>query len=126
MDAGDTFLAANKELEDHLWVIISDPDQDPDRVLCVSLTTAAPHKELVCLIEAGEHPWVTHQTCVAYDKARLVTRQQLFALKDSGTIIKHPPVGDGLLKRIRDGCLASADLPMEFAELLANQGLIDL
>ncbi|MFO0807516.1 MAG: hypothetical protein U0746_02740 [Gemmataceae bacterium] len=126
MRAGDTFLASNPALENHLWVVISNPDADPDRVLCVSLTTAAAHKEDACLVQPGEHPWVTHLTCVAYDKAKAVRLDDLFRLKDSGTIVKKDPVSPELLQRIREKSLDSIDLPMEFADLLADQGLIDL
>src|SRR5205823_2432203 len=77
VQAGDAFLLGYKGLDDHLWVIVSDPTKDAQRVLLISLTTAAPHKESVCLIQAGEHPWVKHETCVAYDKAKVVSLDQL-------------------------------------------------
>jgi hypothetical protein len=73
MDAGDSFLLVNQKLDDHLWVIVSDPKKDSTKVLIVSLTTAAPHKESVCLIHTGEHSWVTHESCVAYNYAQIVT-----------------------------------------------------
>ena len=73
MNSGDTFLLDDRAIDDHLWVVISDPNKDEDRILIVSLTTAACYKERACIIQASEHPWVRHETCVAYDKARVVS-----------------------------------------------------
>ena len=37
MEAGDCFRF--RERDDHLWIVLSDPQQNPDRVLVVNLTT---------------------------------------------------------------------------------------
>jgi hypothetical protein len=126
MEAGDTFLLVNKQLDDHLWVILSDPKKDTEQILIVSLTTAAPHKEAVCLLQAGEHPWVTHETCVAYNTARLVTLANLHGWKDGGHLNTQTPLSSALLKRIRDRASDSVDLALRFADLLTEQGLLDL
>jgi hypothetical protein len=125
VQAGDTFLLGDKEVDDHLWVILSDPTKDPQRVLIVSLTTAAPHKESVCLIEAGEHPWVRHRTCVAYDKGKAVSLAQLYDLKNKGLIQLQAPVSPTLLARIRDKAGDSVDLAIELADIPSEQGLVD-
>jgi hypothetical protein len=125
VQAGDAFLLGDKGLEDHLWVILSDPTKDAQRVLLISLTTAAPHKESVCLIQAGEHPWVRHETCVAYDKAKVVSLDQLYALKNKGLIQLQAPVSAILLKRIRDSAADSVDLAIELADILSEQELVD-
>jgi hypothetical protein len=62
----------------HLWVVISDPQADPDQVVIVSLTTWHARKDQSCIIERGEHPWATHRACVFYAKAMIVTEQQIF------------------------------------------------
>lgn len=105
MEAGDTFLLVNKKLDDHLWVILSDPQKDTRQILIVSLTTAAPHKESVCLLQAGEHPWVTHETCVAYNTARLVTLANLHAWKDAGHLEMQAPLSAGLLNACGTGLM---------------------
>jgi len=40
--AGDTFRPADRKVDIHLWVIISDPHQDSSQVLIVSLRTLKP------------------------------------------------------------------------------------
>jgi hypothetical protein len=126
VQAGDTFLLVNQNLDDHLWVVLSEPPKDASRVLIVSLTTAAQHKESVCLIHAGEHPWVTHETCVAYNYAKLVTLANLHGWKDAGHLKLQDPVSAALLKRIRERAADSVDLALEYAELLSDQELLDL
>ncbi len=56
MKAGDTFILPDDSADKHLWVVISDPDQDPERILVVGLTSYDVTKEDVCLIKAREHP----------------------------------------------------------------------
>jgi hypothetical protein len=126
VQAGDTFLLVNQKLDDHLWVILSDSQMDANRVLLVSLTTAAAHKESVCLIQAGEHPWVTHESCVAYNHAKVVTLAQLHGWKDAGHLKLQDPLSAAMLKRIRERAAESVDLALEYAELLSDQELLDL
>ena len=70
MRAGDTFYLQHRAADGHLWVIISDPDQNPDRVLFASMTSYDVDKETVCLIQAGEHPRVSHLACNSYQQIR--------------------------------------------------------
>jgi hypothetical protein len=62
MDAGYCFLLS--DIDDHLWIIISNPKLDPDHVLIVNLTTVASYKETVCVLSVGDHPWIRHDSCV--------------------------------------------------------------
>jgi hypothetical protein len=66
MDAGDTFFLHGAAADGHLWVIISDPTNHPDRVLFVSMTSHDVTKEEVCIINNGEHQFVKHKTCISY------------------------------------------------------------
>jgi hypothetical protein len=71
MKAGDTFRPAENTVDQfiHLWVIISDPEQDPDEVLIVSLTEYHPKKDTACILGPGDHPFIHKKTCVAYNLA---------------------------------------------------------
>src|SRR5262245_36827970 len=124
MEAGFTFLIARKEVDDHLWVIASDPKADPGQVLIVSLTTARSYKEQVCIIEGGEHPWVRHRTCVNYEDSKVVSLDKLYTLKDSGLLQLQEPLTPSLLRRIRDGAAVSRRIPLDNRQVLIDQGLI--
>jgi hypothetical protein len=39
MQAGDTFYLPDKAADGHLWVVISEPAKNPDRILLVSMTS---------------------------------------------------------------------------------------
>ena len=68
MNAGDTFQPANGTVDRfvHLWVIISDPQQDSAEVLIVSLTAYHPKKDTACILEPGDHPFLhkPHLRCI--------------------------------------------------------------
>lgn len=123
MEAGSTFLRADKD--SHLWVIISDPTKDPERVLVVNLTTHDQRKEDVCILERGDHPWITHKTCVNYEDAIVTSVAKLFELKDGGLIRLREPVAALVLKRMRDGAAESTRMALDNANILIEQGLID-
>ena len=124
MNAGDTFRPANPSIDIHLWVIISDPDLDDSRILIVSLTTFKPKKEAVCLLDVGDHPFIRHSTCVAYNLAKAPSLAQLEKARDLGALIPDVPVSAEVLRRIREGAALSTKLAIEFGDLLDRQGLI--
>jgi hypothetical protein len=125
MTQGDTFLLRNRNVDSHLWVVISDPDAYPDAVLVVNLTTYTFDHEGVCLISAGEHPWVRHKTCVAYEFARTLTRAQLQSLSSDNQLQKQASVSPELLQRIIHGASLSHRIKVELIEIMGDQGLLD-
>ncbi len=125
MKAGDTFLLENRAVDGHLWVVISDPGLDGDRVLFVSMTSYDITKENACLINVGEHPFVQHKTCIAYDFARVATLGMLNNLEDQGHLRRNVPISAGLLERIRQGVSLSRRIEYGYVELMIEQGLLD-
>jgi len=119
---GDTFLLAQADI--HLWVVLSDPDKDPDRIVLVSLTTLTPDKEPACLLVRGEHPWVKHDTCVFYQGARLAALKELYKLKDAGLLKPQEPLSEHVLLRIQKN---GGDSTWDdvYADILIEQGLLD-
>jgi hypothetical protein len=49
--AGDAFFLTDRVVDTHLWVVISDPAKDAERVVLVSVTTYERYKESVCLLD---------------------------------------------------------------------------
>ncbi len=122
MELGFTFLLT--EADRHLWIVLSNPKVDPETVLLVSVTTWRPDKDRACMIQRGEHQFVTHDSCVSYLEARDASLAQLYALKDSGYLKTQEPLTPTLLKRVLDGAVNSRFLPIKYSQLLSNQGLI--
>jgi hypothetical protein len=122
MDAGTTFLLSAVDI--HLWVIISDPQTDPQNVLIVNLTTLDARKEQACVLRAGEHPWIRHDTCVNYGDSQVTTLDKLLAAQNANALIIQSPVGPDLLRRIQEGAMSSTKMPLDHADILIRQGLV--
>src|SRR5262249_20181717 len=125
MKGGDTFYVRNRAFDTHLWVVISDPEKDSERVVMVSLTTYEDYKEDVCLLDAGDHPRISHKTCIAYNEARMTTLENLIALRDGGQLSIQAPVSPEVLARIRDGVSKSTRINYKYIEVLLDQGVIE-
>ncbi len=125
MKAGDTFYINDRGVDTHLWVVISDTERDAERVVLVSMTTYEDYKEAVCLLDVGDHPRVSHKTCIAYNEARMTTLEKLKGLKDRGHLAVQAPVSKDVLTRIRDGVNRSTKIKPKFIDILLEQGVIE-
>ncbi len=122
MDAGTTFLLSAVDI--HLWIIISDPTLDAENVLIVNLTTLAPRKEQTCILRVGDHPWIRHDTCVNYGDSQLTTLDKLLAAQRANALLIQSPASADVLKRIREGAMNSTKMPLDHADVLISQGLV--
>jgi hypothetical protein len=100
MRLGSTFLI------EHLWIVVSLPTAE-SHVVLVSFTTRRWNSDTSCVVQAGEHPWVKHETVVEYEKARVFdppTQQKVLANK---MLRPQADVSLTLLTRIQEGALRS-------------------
>jgi hypothetical protein len=127
MNAGDTFRIPEPgtSLDSHLWVIISDPAIDAERILIVNFTTLRADSERACILSAGEHPFVNHDTCVNYGGAKIVSARQIDFLLTKGKLSNHAALSEALLQKIRFGAANSTRMSLEHADILIDQGLIE-
>ncbi len=124
MVAGDTFIRT--DADKHLWIVLSDPALDPDHVLIVNLTTLDARKEQVCILKRGDHPWITHDTCVNYADSLVTTLAKLNAAKAGSALQMKASLSLEVLKKIRDAVADSERMPLANADVLIEQGLVDL
>lgn len=122
MDAGTTFLLSAVDI--HLWVIISDPQMDPRNVLIVNLTSLDPRKEQACVLKVGDHPWIRHDTCINYGDSQVTTLDKLLAAQNASALNIQRPVSPDILRRIREGAMNSTKMPLDNADILIRQGLV--
>ena len=110
MNPGATFVDRSYDPLGHLWIVLSAPAWR-GRVAVVNLTSHNPERRDCgdhCLILGpGDHPFVRHESCVYYKRARLRSPRALRAGIAEGGIELHEPLGDDLLFRIQQGALAS-------------------
>jgi len=121
MEAGDTF---RRSYGSHLWVVVSDPGRDPNRLLIVNLTTVRSSCDPACILNAGDHPFVKHPSYLLYAESRIVTSAELDQKVAAGQIILEPKMRGDVLARIRQGAAISNYIPLQNRKLLEDQGLI--
>ena len=105
---GDTFiLRGGWQRSPHLWVLLWGPSGPAEAFLAVSFTTLQPHKDQTCIVQAGEHPFVQHPTCVMYSDTRRITQEKLDAAIASRAAVVMDPLSPELLERVRAGLFVS-------------------
>jgi len=119
---GDTLIPPKPY--QHLYVVISDPDLDPDNVVIVNFTSYDPDEEDYCIVQGGEHPFLIHKSCVRYKDGRVSPVTALTHLIDSGTMTTHKPLSKELLRRVQEGASKSDFLPEGCRKVLEEQGFI--
>ncbi len=126
MNAGDTLIIAapGTSLDSHLWIVISDPPENPEEVVLVNFTKYRADKDQACIVERGDHPFISQKTCVEYRGAKTASAKELQTLLDSGQISSHEPASLELLARIRAG-VQNSRMHNEHVLILTAQGLVD-
>jgi hypothetical protein len=108
---GDTFLLPKSSDDpEHLWVVVTPPDPG-GKAVCVNITTAYPYSERTTLIQAGEHPFVKHESVVRYSDAKLLdlnlVQKALDCHQTTYIAKQHQPCSSPLLKKVQEGLLKS-------------------
>jgi hypothetical protein len=125
---GDTFWAGgvSRDLDGHLCVILSDPTRDPNNVLIVAVTTWENYKDDSCMLDTGDHPFITHLSCIAYDiLPHPVSLEKLETLLTKHIIKKRQPLDAHVLEKVLAGARDTRFLPNLFHKVMLEQNLID-
>jgi hypothetical protein len=110
--AGDTFLLTRGTGEvAHLWVILWGPAGAAQAFLAVYLTTLRAHSDRSCILQRGEHPFLQHETAVAYGAVQRWTDERLSELVAAGIARPRQPVSSNVLERMRAGFFVSPRTP---------------
>ena len=122
--AGDTFVTKDTPADpSHLWLIISDTDQSPTDLVLVNMTSWESHKDPSCKLNAGDHPFVKHETCISFRDAKLVSAEVLRMLEEKGMLSRDERLDSPILTRIREGADRSDFLPEKVRTFLDDQDL---
>ncbi len=127
LEAGDTFIIAEPgtSLDSHLWMVISEPTASAF-VLLVNLTTFRADKDLACVLDVGDHPFIKHQTCVNYQKAKLIATAQLEKVLQLPHVKTHAKLTPQLLQKIRNASANSQHMELDMFQFLDEQGVVGL
>ncbi len=96
-----------------MWIIITDPDAD-GKAVGVNVTTRQTYSELTVIVNAGEHPFVNHESVINYRDARIIDVKAVeaaIAFKPRNFVCKsHSPCSPVFLKKVQDGMLKSKNV----------------
>ena len=106
MRIGEAFANLHPASPRHLWFFVAGPDRDGSMV-AFNFTSAKDGCDQTCVVQAGEHPFVAHQTVVAYRRGRLFSTKAYAAIKSLGCYEPWADLSAGLLLRIQQGAIAS-------------------
>jgi len=110
LKCGDTFLTGDGNEDNfHLWVVLTSPNEG--EVVTVCLVTAHKRSERLVVLYKGDHPFIQHESAIAYRFSQIRLVEDIQELLRSGAAKPRDPVSPELLQRIRAGLLDSDFTP---------------
>lgn len=110
LTCGDTFLIEDEDgPECHLWIVITPPNEG--EVVIVSVTTKRKKSEILVVLNKGDHPFIEHESVIAYRYSKVVTTESVEAAIRNGTARQREAASPNLLKRAQEGLLESDFTP---------------
>jgi hypothetical protein len=104
LTVGDTFLNQNPGSPEHLWIVVAvTPTCD---AVIFNVSTLRNDSDQSCVLKAGEHPFVKHDSAIAYNRGQLLPRQAFESLQRIGWT-PHVKASVEVVKRVREGALKS-------------------
>jgi hypothetical protein len=100
MQLGDTFVLG---AGGHLWIVISDSTKHGGHFIIVNLTTDVFRAGTECVLNPGDHPWITQTCYVSFGDARSVNPQEeakIVGYMATRVITQHHPMKASVLQKI--------------------------
>jgi hypothetical protein len=114
LNPGDTFLLPKPGQIEHLWIVLTHPDED-GLAVCVNVTSWRPSADQTLVLVPGDHPFITKKSVVHYDDARKMPLDRIEQLLQQGAssfVCKaHYACTYKLMDRIKQGLLDSKRTP---------------
>lgn len=112
IEPGETFRDLDREIDplNHLWIVVSGPVAG--EIALVNFTTHRPWLEqhrACSLFNADDHPWLEHESCLAFRFARMWPTSELAERKRTGGIRQDARCSPALLRRIQGAALDAAE-----------------
>ena len=109
----------------HLFILLTDPQDDEAGKKCVlmvslsSVRQGVPH-DPTCILYAGDHPFVKHDSYVLYQKARLEEADKVLRGVKSGLLVPQDPMDGAVFARICKGLEESRRTPIKLLNFYAR------
>jgi hypothetical protein len=109
VNLGDAFLPRNPAGNRHLYIVVH---RATDTCVSVNFTTKKPSFDDSCVVKAGEHPFLKHDSVVCYDRPIVWSTEKTIADWKYLIEVQKEPVGPALLRRIQEGGAKSKYAPL--------------
>jgi len=122
---GQTYLAKTGSPTDisksHLYAVLTEPVDTATRKGCIVWVPWSSVKEkrfhdATCILDVGDHPFIIKKTWVNYQRAAIVTAEEIRKNLGRGLLTESDPLKDQVLDQMLKGLTASDDTPMEVAQ----------
>lgn len=115
--AGDAFmLPRGKENIPHLHTVVLASDQSTGLCIVVNFTTKRRGVEQTLVLDAGDHPFIKHESCALFSDAKVVPVSALQQGEAAGKVMRQPRFSAAVLKRIQEGMMKSSFTPQMVKE----------
>ena len=121
MQAGECFLIGGHGLTPHLWIVLTQPSGDPARVLIASCTSRKPWSDDTILLDRGDHPFIRHETVIAYTEVRIVEVRVIEFQLGVGKIARKERMRRAVLDRVVRAVLNSTNTAAKFKQFILDQ-----
>jgi len=122
---GDTLLVKDPRPWDerrHLYIVATAPDGDGLVLLpCVESRTQGT-ADTSCLLGAGDHPFIRHESAVNYRDSIVISEQRLDRLVTDGHATRRERLADAVLERVVEGARRSPNLDRRKKGMLPPRG----
>ena len=116
---GDAFLGgAQVHGTHHLWFVINTPLEHGNTALMVNISSLSSVAETTCILQGGEHPFITRESYVRYGSTRQALVAELCRAEARGLIHRQERASQRLVEKLRAGAMASPRLAKKFLALL--------
>lgn len=106
--AGGCFYLSTPRVKlGHLWLILTDPEGDPPRVVAVMLRTKKAYTDDTLILVPGDHPFLDRESCVQYSSVEFMRVDEIVKWSGRPGCGIHPDMSADLLARVRAGLLKS-------------------
>lgn len=95
----------------HLWIVITEPNDTPEEVVIVNLTTRHPSSDTTLILNTTDHRFIEHETVVYYADARFAPVTAMQNAIRSGVSSFDEDCSGALLERIQLGLFQSPFTP---------------
>lgn len=108
----DTLLIPSGPSGEHLFAITTDACNEANHLLLnVSTIREGSFHDPACIVNVGDHPFITSQSYVVYRSGQIQKAERLTLMVDGWVYKKHQPACDALVKKMLDGVTVSRFTP---------------